>query len=209
MTKLSIVVKNEKETKTVKVEGLSEQAICNVIRETFGLGFTLPPMMTHPNTDPIILPLKAREGTASIVVKPSTTIISNNDKEPGVSALEVAERHRQRNKQLPLLGSENRSSFSLEDSARTSMQNTKMTEGGVRLFRTYSKCPHCETEHTGRYVNAEQEYVKCFECKEKIAVLPATEENQIFEGKEIPKMSIDGYYFSAKNEYFEPAPDLV
>lgn len=193
MAKLSIVVKNNKETKTVKVEGLSEQETVKLIKETLGIGFSFPAMKVHPNTDPIIAPCSA----------PSPIKTAATDSE-GISPVVQAQAYKNRNRQLPLIGSENRSSFSIEDSLRTSLENTKLSPDGVRLFRTYAKCPNCETVHPGRYVNSDQKYLKCFECDDKIEIQPATKDTQIFEGKEIPKLSVDGYYFSAKWQYIEP-----
>lgn len=210
MAKLSIVVKNQTETKTIRVEGLDQQLIATLIRETVWLPSAstqnLKVHISHTAKEFMESVEKDNHGP-KIVPKPSVEVEKKEEETKLPPGLYVKMENGggpavpSRSKKLPLLGSENRSSFALGEFFPPELKNSKTGENGELLLKTYVKCPDCGSEHKGRFTKPDNAYIKCFDCKTKLELWPVSIEKQFFEGQEIPQIGPDGYYLVAKTYY--------
>lgn len=178
MAKLSIRVKTNEEVKSIKVEGVSELEIVRLIESTIGQAKSANPPIK------ISISRAAREFIEEVH--------KENDESKPLS--------KRQSRSITVLHSTPETSVAVAEPPKKELEHVKYSPGGDLLFRTHVSCV-CGSNHPMRHVGLTSAYLKCFECKERLEVVPASLETQTFEGRTVPVMDEHGYYYYAYSPY--------
>lgn len=203
MAKMNINIKTEKETKIIRLEDISEEAVLHLsIR-----------MLDFPNGNHSSLRLykevsdKPVEKKTEEPKKSKKLPLKGNGASEGFTMADILGLNDGNKVETPEETKvEDKTVKWYNDEPSNNTPNTKQLENGMLLYRAHVNCPYCGETHNMRHTRATNWFIKCFACDGKIAQRPAVEGNENPNLME-PVMDENGAYFYA-DEPFEEESDV-